>query len=269
MASQTGRTSSPSTDEPSNKRSRTETPKVTEVNKPYQSEHADITLVSSDGYPFKVHSYHLKSASPVFRAMLEVADCSASSPEVKMTDDDIDRSDVIRIFLDVVHGRPLEEPMADDEYDHMTYEPVIAFLQKYEAAAAHEVVRLSLISWARHGKFHQLWLFIYGTMLDDVELCKAAIVSPGRQKWSDYRMEHDYPYITSRNVMDLSAAPVSFMAKIPDRYRCALLQASATATPRYCVWAKADKIDPRQFEDDKQAVAVKFEALLQTMRSQP
>ncbi|WVF68193.1 hypothetical protein IAT40_002958 [Kwoniella sp. CBS 6097] len=266
MSSVNRRSDSPPTDASSNKRLKTDCPKIFCVNKPYQSEHADITLISSDGLPFKVHSYHLKSASSVFRAMLEIADSDSSSPEVTLTDEAIEHSIVLRIFLDIVHGISLRKP--EHCWKEREYECVVAFLKKYEATSALEVVRLSLISWASHGDFMHLEIFILGTMLSDVELCKAAITSPGKQKWdeTDYEGDPGDPITGNRNVMDLSAAPLEYLKKIPDDYKWALMRASSIATTRYCVWAKADKIDPKLFADDKVAVARKFEQLMKDAR---
>ncbi|OCF43269.1 hypothetical protein I317_02837 [Kwoniella heveanensis CBS 569] len=271
MASQALRSTRNTTDGPTAKRAKTDSLAITDVNKPYQSEHADITLVSSDGLPFKVHSYHLKSSSPVFRAMLDIGDSasslsssSVSSSEVELLDEEIENSAVLRIFLDIVHGVSLQEP--DSLATQKVYESVVAFLRKYEAASAIEVVRLNLIAWARHGHFMHLDLFVLGCMLDDVELCKTAITSPGRQNWDSFNLDSNH-LTAKRNVMDLSAAPLAYLRQIPDNYKWALMQASAVATKRYNVWAKADKIEESQLAEDRLAVAAKFGELMQQIRA--
>ncbi|WVQ95656.1 hypothetical protein IAU59_002754 [Kwoniella sp. CBS 9459] len=78
-------------------------PTIDDTNRPYQFEDSDITLVSSDGLHFKIHSYHLMAASPVFRDMLTVGKGS-SEQTVQLTDTKFETSSIVALFLQACYG---------------------------------------------------------------------------------------------------------------------------------------------------------------------
>ncbi|WWD07393.1 hypothetical protein V865_005491 [Kwoniella europaea PYCC6329] len=66
----------------------------------YNSDDADITLISSDGIEFKVHSYMLKAHSLVLRTIL-------GDPTFKPSPMTIDASaEELTCFLHLMHNKP-------------------------------------------------------------------------------------------------------------------------------------------------------------------
>ncbi|WVW78170.1 hypothetical protein I302_100121 [Kwoniella bestiolae CBS 10118] len=93
----------------------------------YNSDEADVTLLSSDGTEFKVHSYMLKAHSLVLRPIL----CDPAFKPSPMT---IDASpEDLTCFLDLMHNKP---PHTISDWPQA--EKVLDLIDQYECDVASE-----------------------------------------------------------------------------------------------------------------------------------
>ncbi|WWC68902.1 uncharacterized protein I206_102838 [Kwoniella pini CBS 10737] len=109
------------------------------MDKVYNDEGADITLLSSDNVAFKVHKYHLQSHSPVFNDMLMT--CSTDIPIINLSDTISENSGAIRIFLDIIYNKQIE--LKFENLGH--FSNCVSFTHKYNCGVI--LSALSYISW--------------------------------------------------------------------------------------------------------------------------
>ncbi|WVQ95655.1 hypothetical protein IAU59_002753 [Kwoniella sp. CBS 9459] len=152
---------------------------LNQYNKPYQYEDSDITLISSDNLHFKVHSYHLMVASPVFRDMIRAGNNSENKREVTFTDPRGEMGQVIASFLDLCYGKPLVPlPSRKDSRYSATIKhlsDLLSFLTKYECEVPITAFKLYLGSWAGTHEEKSDDFFRFAAQLDDVELAVACL----------------------------------------------------------------------------------------------
>ncbi|WRT70720.1 uncharacterized protein IL334_007718 [Kwoniella shivajii] len=206
-------------------------------NKRFQLDDSNITLISSDGFHFKVHRHQIESAGTVFKAMLELDNTVEVSNHVPFLDEKIEDSFTVSLFLDIIYGNELREPKST--VDFSIYENLLHFMIKYDCTPALQYFRHALFHWvlSPKNKIDPMDMFTIGSATNDVELCVAAIRGTGNWQWSTgneigqklvdgTRKPFNFDRgITGASVMELSAWSLTQFCKIPNTYKFALLRA--------------------------------------------
>ncbi|WVR08623.1 hypothetical protein IAU60_005678 [Kwoniella sp. DSM 27419] len=217
---------------------------INDVNEPYQSEDADLTMISSDAMHFKVDSYHLMAASPVFRDMVHLGRNVDQQREVEFTDRQIETGAVIRLFLDVCYHSAVEVITADKE---APCKNLIRFLIKYDCYNLLEKVRLTVQSWL-HGQVDPTIVFRIATRLDNDQLALE-----GDDDATKLRKEHLLS-IPMTSVLDPAGMGYAKFSSIPKAPLYALLRATrqiGTTEIKFVEWDK---------------VAQEYEAVMRSLR---
>ncbi|WWC92370.1 uncharacterized protein L201_007327 [Kwoniella dendrophila CBS 6074] len=211
---------------------------INEWNKKYQSEEADMTIKSSDNLIFRVHSYRMMAASKVFRDMIQIGSKTDQAQEIPLTDQDIETSTVVSLFLDITYAFDMPEPKDCNDFDKDSN--LVTFSIKYEAQPAIQYLGKLFYSWVSSGKFRSDLVLVEACRLDDPSLGGAAIAAVGH-----------YPHMTQDSansggmlqlqkkadeadplakdgyncdVMDPLGMSLSRFQSLSDRYKLALLR---------------------------------------------
>ncbi|OCF33663.1 hypothetical protein I317_02831 [Kwoniella heveanensis CBS 569] len=179
------------------KHRQTPVPTINDTNKDYQVEDGDITLISSDNFHFRIHSYHLMAASSVFRDMIRAGTPPHDRKEVAFTDTKTETGRVIKLFLDICYAKTLRCPKKDDLEDGLG--DLVTLLNKYNCKLAWNCLELSLDTWMRQEMVHNDDVFRLAVKADDKELAALAVELSNGDVWQ---------------------------MTIPDQYKYALLRAS-------------------------------------------
>jgi hypothetical protein len=243
---------------------------VLQPNDAYQSLCSDFTIYSADGLAFKVHKYKLMAArcvprrdnasacmtgvartdtSEAFRSMLSVCHqdkrltpSQIEHNELRLVDDQIERSHSIRLFLDLIYNRPITPPSSSFN----KYLNVGLLLNKYECEGHMQFWRWALRAWSTEDTACTMTLFVCAANLDEVATMvnliatKSGIWAKRDDKDSD---DDTYPVekygglnkvlktaVTGHLVLDLTSARQDFFEAIPIVYSLALLRASRTVS---------------------------------------
>ncbi|OCF43266.1 hypothetical protein I317_02834 [Kwoniella heveanensis CBS 569] len=200
-------------------------PTINGCNEAYQHADADITLISSDGFHFKVHSYQLMAS----RGMIHAGALSQKQKEVTFTDERLERSRIVALFLDICYGKPLPPfphygPNTYDELEGSLCD-LISFLQKYDCRPAIEHLRLYLGSWIKDVNSSPADSLVLAAKLEDQELAMLAIQETGLSEDLDnFGCSTELAYIDGSSNMDLSGMWYDRFIEIPDDYKYALLR---------------------------------------------
>ncbi|WVQ81193.1 hypothetical protein IAT38_003315 [Cryptococcus sp. DSM 104549] len=223
----------------------------------YSFADADIRLVSSEGSVFQVHSYQLRAASPVFRAMLDTCRQPGAEPqEIHLTDEKLEYDRVLASFLDLPFLSPCglhrstSPSLRDDPFRHL-----FALLDKYQAAAALQAFEYVLLHYTSNNEFCPYRMFRLGCKLRLPKLCTAAIAKGRGYKWlanrtTPDRRRRDDVGVPNQSVFDLSAAPMGLLRVMPDDYKFALLRANRAVPPIPTAnFGKMSKVFRRELEN--------------------
>ncbi|WWC72600.1 uncharacterized protein I206_106562 [Kwoniella pini CBS 10737] len=205
--------------------------KINKYNKDYQDPEADVTLVASDGYQFKVSSYVLKAASTVFRDMFIIGD--NASREVSLTDKTFEGSRTLAMFLAVCHGKPIFPPT--DKLQG--YDSLVSFARKYDAPMVTQQLTTAVYQWYHDHAYSPFDIFKLGCSLDQPRMVAFAIRNSGNYVWvcdenasAEALANFKDPVKTVENVPSIPLLNLytwnfkSFKA-IPDEYKWALSRA--------------------------------------------
>ncbi|WVF68198.1 hypothetical protein IAT40_002963 [Kwoniella sp. CBS 6097] len=218
--------SNPTSDQESN-------PIIDDTNKDYQFQDSDITLVSSDDYHFKVHTYQLMAASPVFRDMISTGSSSSDKKEVIFADDQVEDGHTINLFLDICYGRPLILPQ-NTTILYKLYGDLITFLHKYECRSCTEHLRMCFYAWVpQEDGDHGDHIFRLASRMGDINLAATAIRYGGSTRWAQPEQKElkrkgytpEISRIQKASIFDLSGMSYDEFACIPDEYKFGLFRA--------------------------------------------
>jgi len=159
--------------------------------------------------------------------------CNTPSAPIELSDSTIEISSVIRLMLDLIHGKPFVDPPSDC-MPHLV--SVALVLKKYECSGAIEYYKLVLRSWAANICVNpKLDIFCAAAHMDDIETCVLAIARGGSYGASSSAIiknvnltslhNLDLP-IKSCSPFDLSAMSFEQQEKMPGRHRLALMRAT-------------------------------------------
>ncbi|KAK4689204.1 hypothetical protein P7C73_g892, partial [Tremellales sp. Uapishka_1] len=217
---------------------------IRSYDKTYQSDDADLLLISSDDVVFKVHSYMLKAASSAFRDTLAIGTTSKSTdgtlPEMQLSDTSIEKATVVKSFLDIVYGGT---PSTADLKVIETIGPISQLLKKYDCV--RDLRTIGLLLRASVGTdISPDTAFSVAAVVDDVETCVCAIRKSGSWRWNkgddegnDFRLG-----VKGALWLDLTAAPLRIFDEIPSRYLVALGRASRKSKSLVPGAAEWDKV---------------------------
>ncbi|WVN87389.1 uncharacterized protein L203_102568 [Cryptococcus depauperatus CBS 7841] len=196
---------------------------INNLNRRYQDEDADIILVASDGLRFRVHSYQLRAHSSVFRSMLELCD---SSHEIILTDDDIEASDIVCLYLDLSMGHEPDLEATGMVQLGIRCRRLGDFLAKYDAASAKQTFIYALYRWVELEIVSSERVFVVAARMDNRDLCIAALKKGLSWEWknvasSDEETQAGY---AGHSIFDLSAAPLWMIKLTPPTYTLALMR---------------------------------------------
>ncbi|GMK59878.1 hypothetical protein CspeluHIS016_0900950 [Cutaneotrichosporon spelunceum] len=149
----------------------------------------DFTLVSSDLVIFKIESYHILSASPVFGA---ASTARPGEQHIEFADPKLETAFVLRLFLSLATTATLGHsftPSAALEHQdsNLTLLPLIAFLQKYDAMRVLRAALSCIDRLVSTGKMTAYAGLILGAAANDVPTCVAALST------KDTRFPHPGP----------------------------------------------------------------------------
>ncbi|RXK41971.1 hypothetical protein M231_00692 [Tremella mesenterica] len=203
-------------------------PKETDVkiSETYNADDADLVLVSSDEIHFKVHSYHLKSASIVFRAMLDSPDVNVKKgdqplPIIYLTDNDIETAEVLKGALDILYHKPF--PTEIGEYrDELR--KIIPFLRKYECDGSIEGIRSLLHRWITYSDVGAWSAFLVSAGTEDIVTCYRAMYSASELDISAEGGPQGFR--ESSTVFDLGSLSLERFCQIPGPIAWAILRAT-------------------------------------------
>jgi hypothetical protein len=174
----------------------------------YNDENADVELISSDGWHFKVHSYRLQFISsvfffispkqcssllmntrPVFRSMISMATSTTQQNPVTFTDDKFEVGIVIRLFLDAVYTGVVDDFANTDNVNSTMY--VIDFARTWECQWLLNAVErcvdfnLSKLDETECPDYDNFDLFRIAVKLERYELAGACIRAKSGLVWND------------------------------------------------------------------------------------
>ncbi|WVQ98326.1 hypothetical protein IAU59_005449 [Kwoniella sp. CBS 9459] len=165
------------------------------VSKEYASDEADVTLVSTDGVKFKVHSYMLKAHSGFFRDMM-------TDPGFSPTPCDMDATSIdLKFFLDLIH-----RPDCPGLKDWNQAESVLKMCDKYDCWTTSRLLRDKIILLL---KVNPWKIFCYASQCDDLQLAREALKN----------MSHD----PDHSKLDVSSIPANEAAKVAPAYLVSVL----------------------------------------------
>ncbi|WVF68197.1 hypothetical protein IAT40_002962 [Kwoniella sp. CBS 6097] len=210
---------------------------INEVNEGYQFEDSDITLISSDNLHFKVHSYHLLAASPIFRDMIKLGTEAEKTRQVPFTDDKIETGEIIRLFLDMCYGKDTENLTSDTL---PPFSSLVLFLAKYDCLLWIRAVREVIMRGLINSTTSPDCAFDLAVLMEDSDLAASAIRLAGAwthvvgtKKDTDQPKKKRRPKVLRSvhggGVSLLTAVHYDFFTRIPDDYKFALLRASREA----------------------------------------
>ncbi|EJT47392.1 hypothetical protein A1Q1_03863 [Trichosporon asahii var. asahii CBS 2479] len=140
----------------------------------------DMTIHSADGVTFRVQSYHLLSASSVFRDLFAIG----SGPrELSLSDESIETAPVMRMFLDLVTlGRLhvyLPPTVVEAEPTELrairALYALVHFLQKYECRVQLRTVLVEVRQRVDAGDWPPFLGFVVGAVADDERTWSGAL----------------------------------------------------------------------------------------------
>ncbi|WWC92329.1 uncharacterized protein L201_007283 [Kwoniella dendrophila CBS 6074] len=235
---------------------------ITDDNRDYQAEDADITLVSADGLDFKVHKWALMASSNTFRNMIDIG-TQAEHPTIELSDDRLESSSRLKIFLDLVYSRGVMK-FPRNRADYTELHEIIELLLKYETTYPLEVFKYALQLWMHNSSVHNLEMFIAGSKLDSVEVCMAAIMCKRDKiyKAGTGSRHSRNDYLPGRHVLDLSAASLTALVRIPEQYKWALQRAGYLVNANGNVWEAHANSTVEEWSETKEKVAKEFQRLM-------
>ncbi|KAL1411781.1 hypothetical protein Q8F55_002748 [Vanrija albida] len=186
----------------------------------------NFTITSSDGVDLKIEDYHLRSASTVFRDMIE---SGTDGPlKIEFTDPDFETADIVARFLNII----VNAQVASGSWRMSDHVQLGQLLKKYDCAAAITVLALHI----GQGYGGGIRSFILGAALDDADICTSAL-RPPFDKWED--SPHKRKKGEGKDALGNTRAskgshfntqtlPMEWVALIPLDYRWALDRAFLT-----------------------------------------
>lgn len=140
----------------------------------------DMTIHSADGVTFRVQSYHLLSASSVFRDLFAIG----SGPrELSLSDESIETAPVLRMFLDLVTLGRLHVYLPPSVVEAEPTElrairalyALVHFLQKYECRVQLRTVLVEVRQRVDTGDWPPFLGFVVGAVADDERTWSGAL----------------------------------------------------------------------------------------------
>ncbi|WWC65221.1 uncharacterized protein I303_107835 [Kwoniella dejecticola CBS 10117] len=196
----------------------------------------DLTLVCADEKSFQVHTYMLTAASSVFRDMISTCLATSTDQHVKLqlSDEHIEKSDVMRLFLDIIYGKSLRGPILREDFSD--YDKLTQLILKYDAPYALQHMKTSLRLWFMQDSYRADDYFIFACTIDDIDLAKTVICSGPFQGFStqlsapNIRCISANKLLVSRHIMDLGSWEYSRFRRVPDDYKFAYFRAEREAS---------------------------------------
>lgn len=221
----------------------------------YQSEHADLKIITSDLVAFRVDSYRLRAyrqvyvrknwhrqltRSKVFDNMITSA--SPRCSEVNLTDSILENSKTFKAFLDLVsRGTVPTDGSSIDSFlsTGTTICDLATFLTKYECHTHSALLRLTLLERMRDvcssgscfTGSKAIIAFVVGAESRDKQLCAKALdcLASHADTWNATnlweRLEHG---VAAQRLADFRTLPLTFLVRIPPEYLLAALRAQMT-----------------------------------------
>ncbi|WWC72601.1 uncharacterized protein I206_106563 [Kwoniella pini CBS 10737] len=232
------RASTPSDENVSNAK-KAKTPVDIEYDEGYNDPEADITLITSDGVYFKVHSFVLKASSIVFRNMLAVG--NEDNTEVNLTDPDFENSNTVSTFLDACCGKAIPEPIdlykSDDTDEIEAYSDLIKFARKYESNLVLSQLSSLLYKWQYSKLISPFGIFVIAYNMESPDLAAMAIRSCGGRTWALSDTTDEAKAVATDRLrtvnpttrvclLDPSGMSEAQLDEMPSPYRWALIRAT-------------------------------------------
>jgi hypothetical protein len=212
---------------------------ITDVNRSYQADDADLTIISADGIHFKVHRVVLLLAryvrvdtayagranrtrnSTVFKDMLAIPTKAKESSSVSLADNAIENGKSIKAFLDLLYGEPVPIPRNDSDI------AVLKLVQKYECAAVRRLVLHAYADYLLRQQVSPILVFRAAAMFDSPSTCELAIRDKVRRIWAPAPdntglLKHG---LANQPTFDLRGMQYDMIGTIPLKYSVALLRA--------------------------------------------
>lgn len=161
----------------------------------YNEDDANITIISSNGVSFKVHSFILLRASSVFslpwvhdlmtrsvfKNMVGIAQTGSQRGPLELTDEFVEHSQVIEATLDILYNSEIKS-FKDDKLYHQ----VIEFARKYEMPTILKSISNQLrVHATSPDKAHALRLLRVAIDLGECELITAIVRATCGHVWPD------------------------------------------------------------------------------------
>ncbi|RSH86943.1 hypothetical protein EHS25_003430 [Saitozyma podzolica] len=205
------------------------------VHERYNDRSAGFRIISSDNVAFHVRRCYVEAGSRVLGDMLHLGAQAASPPssgsaEITLSDDELEKADVLVILVDIWHGRPFPCP-TNDGTNLLLLKRVIHLVNKYDCPAAAYTIRIALMAFLTKDGVNPLKCFVLLSALDDIAGCAAAIRKTGSWKWTsdlDYGGASSlWRPLTGKSILNIRAWDEQHFAAVPSRYILALLRATA------------------------------------------
>ena len=222
----------------------------------YQSEHADLKIITSDLVAFRVDSYRLRAYRQVYVRMNwhrqltrhkvfdnMITSASPGCGEVNLTDSTLENSKTFKAFLDLV-SRGTIPPTDGSSVDSFlstgtTICDLATFLTKYECHTHLGLLRLTLLekmrgvssSWSSYTGCTAIIAFVVGAESRDTQLCAKAIdcLASQADTWNATNVRDRLAHgVVNRPLADFRTLPLTFLVRVPPEYLLAALRAQMT-----------------------------------------
>lgn len=189
----------------------------------------DFTLISADGWRIKVWWHHLLTGERSFSVYTELtisdtfrAALNADKPTITFTDPDVESKRVLSFFARLI-SHPADK--ADTPIFSLdTHLSLIRFLRKYDCDHTLEVYILYLKASLLSNRIRPVDAWVIGAVLDDSEVCAAALrqETPQFQKvyWRAHCAQHSYS--ASPHIFNISDLPLAVLSVVPAAHLHAL-----------------------------------------------
>ncbi|ORY25242.1 hypothetical protein BCR39DRAFT_291604 [Naematelia encephala] len=217
----------------------TESDKENETSKPEPDKfytEGDVTLISSDNVSFKIQMFYLQASSAVFRETFAVGELKDDNRDIiTFTDEAIESSATIRVFLDTITGKQIPSPQ-NMTFDWIRF--VSLFARKYDCPLLAAIFRMVLAQCVgAAGLAGNLLdprsIFVTAAILDYPEICQNAISNEANWQWGTSEKEltgddKDITGVVGESVFSPLSMPLQSVRLIPEDYLWALMRSRAT-----------------------------------------
>ncbi|KAK4688151.1 hypothetical protein P7C73_g1957, partial [Tremellales sp. Uapishka_1] len=219
-----------------------------ELDEYYRASDADLILISSDGVKFKVHKYHISSASSVLHNAMSIDTTTLDGelPSIQFCDSRIENALSIRFLLDIVYCRP---PPVVPEIPLAYYDAAVGFTVKYECTLALQLFQHRLRHAVTENGANPIEVFVLAAKMDDALTCYLAFKHGLMWSWDDEGTDGQWKSndikkcIKGATLFDCTAWSTDYFDRMPGEYMLALIRAGRFASGTD--WAKA----PEEFKE--------------------